>query len=50
MEHLSQQELSLDEVTRRTGLPSHEITASMTTLAIKGLITQKPGGIFAAKR
>ena len=27
-----------------------EGAAAMTTLAIKGLVTQKPGGVFAVRR
>ena len=39
----------LDELIRRSGRPAHEVTAAMTTLALKGLIAQKPGGVFAAR-
>ncbi len=42
-------ELGLDELIRRLELPAHQVTAAMTTLALKGLIAQKPGGIFAAR-
>ncbi|MDY7010213.1 MAG: DNA-processing protein DprA, partial [Planctomycetota bacterium] len=49
MEHLSAAELSLDELIRRSGLASSDATAAMTMLAIKGLIAQKPGGIFTAR-
>lgn len=49
MAHLLAEELSLDELIRRSGFPSSEATAAMTMLAIKGLIAQKPGGIFAAR-
>ncbi len=49
MKHLRATELSLDELIRRSGLPSADATAAMTMLAIKGLIAQKPGGIFAAR-
>lgn len=50
MEHLTAAELPLDELIRRTGLPPQEVTAAMTTLALKGLVAQKPGGVFAARR
>ena len=46
---LREGELGLDELIRRAGLPSHQVTATMTMLAIKGLVVQRPGGVFAAK-
>ncbi len=49
MEHLLAAELSLDELIRRSGLPSSEATAAMTMLAIKGVVAQKPGGLFTAR-
>ncbi len=50
MKHLAGVELSLDELVRRSDLPPAQVTAAMTTLALKGLIARKPGGIFAARR
>ena len=50
MKHLTGAELALDELIRRSGLPPHQVTAAMTTLALKGLIAQKPGGVFTARR
>ena len=47
---LSETELSLDELVRRSGLSSAEVTAAMTMLAIKGAVSQHPGGVFAARR
>jgi len=49
MEHLTGAELSLDELISRASRPAGEITAAMTTLALKGLIVQRPGGVFAAR-
>ncbi len=49
MEHLAGAELPLDELIRRTGMPAHQVTAAMTTLAIKGLVARTPGGLFAAR-
>ncbi len=49
MEHLLAAELSLDELIRRSGLASAEATAAMTMLAIKGMVDQKPGGVFTAR-
>ena len=48
--HLSGNELSLDDLVRRAACPAPAVTAAMTMLAIKGMVTQKPGGIFAARR
>ena len=50
LSHLAEAELPLDELVRRSGLPSAEVTAAMTMLAIKGAVTQRPGGVFAARR
>ena len=47
---LAETELSLDELVRRSGLTSAEVTAAMTMLAIKGAVSQHPGGVFAARR
>ena len=50
LKHLSTDELSLDELIRRSGLSAGEVSATMTILAIKGLIIQQPDGKFAANR
>ena len=50
MGYLAEAELSLDELVRRTGLPAAKVTAAMTMLAIKGLVKQLPGGVFAARK
>ena len=42
--------LGLDEVVRRTGLETGKVAAGMTMLAIKGLVAQRPGGVFALKQ
>ena len=47
---LAEGELSLDELVRRTALPAARVTAAMTMLAIKGLVKQLPGGVFAARK
>ncbi len=49
LEHLRAAELSLDELIRLSGLSSSETTAAMTMLAIKGMVDQKPGGVFTAR-
>ena len=46
---LTGMELSLDELIRRCDLPAGEVTAAMTTLAIKGLVARRPGGVFALR-
>ena len=50
LKHLSAEELSLDELIRRSGLSAGEVSATMTILAIKGLIIQQPDGKFAVNR
>ncbi len=47
--YLGEGETPLDELVRRSGLPSAEVTAAMTMLAIKGQVVQRPGGLFAAR-
>ncbi|MCY2931216.1 MAG: hypothetical protein NTV86_17360 [Planctomycetota bacterium] len=47
---LSDGPLSLDELVRRTDLPSPKVTASMTMLVLKGHVAQQPGSVFARKR
>lgn len=42
--------LALDEIVRRSGVDSAKATAAMTMLALKGLVTQQPGNVFARKR
>jgi len=50
LKHLSAEELSLDELIRRSRLSAGEVSATMTILAIKGLIIQQPDGKFAVNR
>ncbi|MCY2926400.1 MAG: DNA-processing protein DprA, partial [Planctomycetota bacterium] len=47
---LSDGPLSLDELVRRTDLPSPKVTACMTMLVLKGHVAQQPGSVFARKR
>jgi DNA processing protein len=42
-------ELGLDELVRRSGLPSPQVVASMTVLVLKGAVVQRPGNVFALK-
>jgi DNA processing protein len=49
MVHLTGGELGLDELVRRSGMPSSEVTSTMTMLAIKGAVIQRPGGLFTAR-
>jgi len=46
MRHLTGRELALDELIRRSGLPSSQVIAAMTTLAVKGLVKRRPGDVF----
>ena len=43
-------ELSIDELISRTQLPAAEVTAAMTMLALKGVVIQNPGALFALRR
>jgi len=43
-------ERGVDELVRRTGLPTARVAAAMTMLTIKGLVAQHPGQVFALKR
>jgi len=42
--------LSVDELIARTQLAAAKVAAAMTMLALKGVVTQKPGGLFALRR
>jgi len=42
--------LSLDQLARRTELPSGKVASAMTMLVLKGAVTQMPGNLFARKR
>ena len=42
--------ISLDQLARRTELPSGKVASAMTMLVLKGAVTQKPGNLFARKR
>jgi DNA processing protein len=41
---------SLDDVVRETGVPTHRAAAAMTTLALKGVVEQRPGNVFLRRR
>ena len=47
---LADGELGLDELVRRTGVPSGKAAAGMTMLLLKGAIAQRPGNVFARKK
>ena len=47
---LKQREMSLDELVRETKLPASEAIATLTMLAIRGVVAQRPGSVFALKR
>ena len=47
---LADGELGLDELVRRTGVPSGRAAAAMTMLLLKGAVAQKPGNVFARKK
>lgn len=49
-EALAERAMSMDALSRRTGLSPAEIACSMTMLTLKGVVTQRPGSIFERKR
>jgi len=49
MEHLAEDALGVDDLVRRTGLPSAQVVSSMTMLVLKGAVAQQPGSIFSRR-
>ena len=49
VETLAQGPLNLDELIRRSGLDSGKVAASMTMLALKGIVMQQAGNVFARR-
>jgi len=47
---LAEREKSLDELVRETGLDTSAVVSSLTMLAIRGVVAQRPGSVFALKR
>ena len=50
VEALGEGPVTLDEVVRRTGLPSGKAASAMTMLVLKGVVAQYPGNLFGRKR
>jgi DNA processing protein len=50
VETLTGGELSLDELIRRSNHPGPAVTAAMTMLSIKGVVSQQPGGVFGLRK
>ena len=46
---LAEGPLQLDEIVRRTNLPSGQVISSMTMMVLKGAVAQQPGNVFARK-
>ena len=42
--------LSLDELVRETRLDASAVISTLTMLAIRGIVAQRPGSVFALKR
>ena len=42
--------LELDDLVRRSELPSAEVVSAMTMLVLKGVVSQRPGNVFAIKK
>jgi len=47
---LKEREKSLDELVRETRLETSAAISALTMLAIKGIVAQRPGSVFALKR
>ncbi len=47
---LKEREKSLDELVRETRLGTSVVISTLTMLAIKGVVAQRPGAVFALKR
>ncbi len=47
---LKEREKSLDELVRETHLEASAVISSLTMLAIRGVVAQRPGSVFALKR
>jgi predicted Rossmann fold nucleotide-binding protein DprA/Smf involved in DNA uptake len=47
---LKEREKSLDELVRETRLDASAVISTLTMLAIRGVVTQRPGAVFALKR
>ncbi len=47
---LKEREKSLDELVRETNLAVSAVISALTMLAIKGIVAQRPGSVFALKR
>jgi len=50
LEALSDGSANMDELIRRTEIPSAQVAAGMTMLTLKGLVAQKAGNVFHRKR
>jgi len=47
---LKEREKSLDELVRETRLDTSAVISTLTMLAIRGVVAQRPGAVFALKR
>jgi DNA processing protein len=47
---LKEREKSLDELVRETRLDASAVISTLTMLAIRGIVAQRPGAVFALKR
>ncbi len=50
LEHLSQEPVHVDELCELTGLPIHDVSATLTMMELKGLVTQVGGMNYVAMR
>jgi DNA processing protein len=47
---LGTETLAMDDIARKTKLPTPKIVAAMTMLTLKGVVVQQPGSVFQRKR
>ena len=47
---LKEREKSLDELVRETKIDASAVISALTMLAIRGVVAQRPGSVFALKR
>jgi DNA processing protein len=50
LEHLSQEPVHVDELCELTGLPIHDVSATLTMMELKGLVSQVGGMNYVAMR
>ena len=47
---LNAEPMSIDELVRRTEMSAAAVTSAMTMLAVRGIVEQRPGNVFARRK